>query len=249
MRTAAIICLLGMLLSALPSQAAKPSLALPLTVWDVTFNEQPLNRTPQGLNKEQRTHFETVDDLGWAPLRTYTQIAYLTLTRKAEVVQSAAGLNDRPLRFTFTENAQPQYGPQAWLQVPHWLAEQGTRWRLSFDVAKGNVTISGGVLLWDIAGLEFHEDGTFRANGVTLCRYAAGKPLHVVALIDVPAKTITLTVDGRPQAALTLTWREPRASAFQGLRLDGLLPGGHSEAPAMIAFDNLRLVLLATARP
>ena len=86
-----------------------------------------------------------------------------------------------------------------------------------------------------------------RANGVELTRYAAGKPLHLEFLIQVPDKTVTVTVNGNRAEAMSLAWRQPKAAQFQSLRIDGLLPGGHSQAPGILAVDNIKLVLLEKA--
>lgn len=218
----------------------------PFVVWDVTFDGQRLDAAPAGLSKEQREAFSAKGDLSWLPLRAVSQLLHVTRTRQAKVVRAAAGLADTPLLFTFTENAEPQYGPQVWLNVPYELAMKAAKWRLSLDVAKGDVSISGGVTAWDVFSLLFHEDGTLRANGVQIARYAAGKPLHVDGLIDVSEKTVTVTVDGDPSTRTTLRWYQPKATRFASLRLDGLLPGGHGETPSSIAFDNIRLVLAET---
>lgn len=230
-------------LSLLPAWAGE--LRLPLRVWDVTFNDQPLDAIPQGLGKEQLEAWNSGgDDWSWLPLRSYRRLTYVTRTRQARVVAAAAGLTDKPLLLTFSENAQPQYGPQLWLEVPWKLASQAKRWHLSLDVAKGNVSISCGLLVFDVAHTEFHEDGTVRVNGIQIMRYAAGKPLHLDFEIRVPEKTVTVMVNGDPATTATMTWRQPKATAFQGLRIDGLLPGGHGQPPGILAVDNITLELL-----
>ena len=242
LRTFGVFALL-LALGLLPVWAGEPR--LPLLVWDVTFNDQPLDAIPHGLDKEQLAAWSDKKDVWpWLPLRSYRTLTYVTRTRQARVVAAAAGLTDKPLLLTFSENAQPQYGPQLWFEVPWVLASQARRWHLSLDVAKGNVSISCGFQVGEAAHIAFHEDGTVRANDVQIARYAAGKPLHLEFLIDVPAKTVTITVNGDQANAATLAWRQPKAAAFQGLRIDGLLPGGHGQAPGILAVDNIKLEML-----
>ena len=237
------IGLIMSLLACCLSAAFAAEIKTPLVVWDVNFNEETLDAPPHRISKEQIEKFNTKDDLSWAPLRNINQMSYVTRTRQAKVVQEAAGLKDKPLFFTFTENAQPHYGPQVWLNVPWELAAKAKKWNLSLDMAKGNVSISGGVLVWDVVNIEFHEDGTVRANGTQIARYAAGKPLHIECLINVPEKTVKVTVDADQSKSVALPWWQPKAVNYSALRLDGLLPGGHAEAPSSIAFDNIKLIM------
>ncbi len=232
-------------LAAVPAESAdtvKPAIATPLLVWDITFNDDPLDKPPRPTTKEQ-IEAQGNDSRATLPAKTYTKIEYLTATRRAVVVQEAAGLADKPVIFTYNENEQPHYGPRMWCQTPHELAKQGKLWRLAFDVAKGNVAKSGGVNLWDVAGINFHEDGSISANGVELARYAANKPLHLECLIDVVEKKVTFTVNGKSENAVTIPWAKPNAANFSTVTFDGLLPGGHAEAPSSIAFDNIKLVM------
>lgn len=243
-RAGLIVCLLA---GCIPAAFAA-GIATPLVVWDVDFNGQPLDAAPIGMSKEQLEKFNTAGDLSWTPLKTRYWLTYVTRTRQAKVVKAAAGLTDQPLLFTYTENAQPHYGPQVWFAVPPELAARAKKWKLSLDVSKGNVSISGGLNLWNVVDILFHEDGTVRANGAQVARYAAGKPLHLDCVINVPEKTVTVMIDGDPAKRVSLSWRQPKAASFSGLRLDGLLPGGHAEAPSSIAFDNIRLTLAETLK-
>ena len=218
--------------------------AEPLRVWDITFNDQAVGGIPKPRTKAVLER-EQADPMAALPMRTYSSLEFITASRRAVVTKEAAGLTDQPLLFTYTENSQPHYGPRMWLSVPAGLAESGKHWHLSFDVAKGNVAISGGVLLRDVAGIVFHEDGTVRAGkaGTEIARYRPGKPLHIECTIDVPSKEVSITVDGRSERAVTMPWDTPRAAHFRYVTLDGLLPGGHAESPGSIAFDNIRLVM------
>lgn len=233
---------------ALRAAAAEPGrmpegVTLPLVVWDVDFNDNPLDAPPQPPTKKQIEAQSGLSAWQRLPIRRQMGLAYVTETRRALVVKEAAGLKDTPLLFTYTENAQPHYGPMVSFNVPPEIAAHGAVWRLTLDVAKGSVAISGGVELRDVGDLKFFEDGTVRCNGTEVARYAANRPLRVECLIDAVAKRVTITVDGDAARANTLPWSGPGAEAFAYLRLHGLLPGGHCEAPSSIAFDNIKLVM------
>lgn len=215
----------------------------PLVVWDITFNGQPLDAAPGCMSKEQLEKFNTAGDLSWTPLKTCYWLTYVTRTRQAKVVKEAAGLMDTPLLFTYTEGAHPQWGPQVWFTVPPELAATAKIWKLSLDVAKGNVTISGGLTLWDVVGIDFTESGAIRVGDAEVARYAPNKPLHIDCCINVPEKTVSVMFDGDPSKTVSVPWYQPKSANFRSLRLDGLLPGGHSECPATIAFDNIKLIM------
>ena len=240
-------CLLAALLLpiGLLSAAQPPSVKLPLVLWDMDFNRDPIGLPPQALTKAQIEAQSRLDTWRRFPMRTYSSLQYVTRTRTAVVEKAALGLKDKPVVFTFTENAQPHYGPQMGLQLPADVAAQAKRLRLSIDAAMGSVAMVGGIRLWDVVGVEFHGDGSVRANGTGIARYQPHTPLHFEFLIDVTAKTVTITVDGKKGHAVTTRWYSPRAAHFGYLRLDGLLPGGHAW-PGRIAFDNIKLVLEET---
>ena len=131
-----------------------------------------------------------------------------------------------------------------WCKVPYELAKRGKSWRLSFDVSKGDVAKSGGVKVWDVVSINFHEDGVVRAGNVEIARYAPNKPLHIECVIRVPEKTTSITVNGKSECTVEIPWEKPvAAAAFSTVTFDGLLPGGHAEAPSSIAFDNIRLLM------
>jgi hypothetical protein len=222
----------------------EPPLPLPLTVWDVNFNQDAVDLPPAGPTKAELEAWQRAPSEASLPKRTYDELSFVSRTRHALVLPEAAGLKDKPLQFTWTENAQPHYGPRLALRIPQPLAEKGRLWRFSLDVAKGNVAISGGIHLWDVANIEFFEDGTLKANGVDVSRYAANRPLHLDCLISVKDKTLKVTVDGKAEPAVTVPWWQPKARQFGMVLLQGLLPGGHCEAPSSIVFDNIRLVLV-----
>ncbi len=234
------------LLASVHAPAADPlpeGVTLPLVVWDVNFNDNPLDAPPQPPSKKQLEAQNGMSEWEKLPIRQCTALQYLTETRKALVVKEAGGLKDTPLLFTYADNAQPHYGPMASFSVPPEIAKHGAVWRLSFDIAKGNVAISGGVHLWDVAGVEFFEDGTVRVGESEIARYAANKPIHFDCVIDAEAKTATFTADGDAARAVTVPWRYPKAENFGCLNLHGVLPGGHCEAPSSMIFDNIKLVM------
>ncbi len=233
---------LGLLFSVLVSAGTAAEMKKPLLVWDINFNDDPLDKPPRPMTKEQ-LESQQKDIFSALPLKTYSKIEYLTATRRALVVKEAAGLKDQPVFFVYEESAQPHYGPRMWCLVPWELAKIGKSWRLSFDVSKGNVAKSGGVKLWDLADINFFEDGTVRAGSAEIARYSANKPLHIECVINVPGKKITITVNGKPESSVTIPWAKPNAQAFSAVTFDGLLPGGHAEAPSSIAFDNIKLVM------
>ncbi|MFZ2656158.1 MAG: hypothetical protein WAX69_14600 [Victivallales bacterium] len=241
MKTLKIGFILSLLATCL-STAFAAEIQTPLVVWDVNFNDQTIDAIPHGMSNDQLDAFNRKDDLSWIPLKTYNQMAYVTRTRQAKIVQEAAGLKDKPMLFTHTELNQPHYGPQVLFNVPWDLAVKAKKWHLTLDVSKGSVEKSDGVTLWDVAGIKFHEDGTVRVNGTEISRYASGKPLHMDFLISVPEKTVTVMFDGDTKKTLTLPWYQPNAAVFLNLRLDGVLPGGYC-FPSSIAFDNIKLTL------
>lgn len=214
----------------------------PLLVWDINFNADPTDKPPRPMTKEQ-IECQKKDIFSALPIKTFSKIEYLTATRRASVVKEAAGLNDQPLLFVYEENAQPHYGPRMFCQLPYELAKTGKSWRLSFDVSRGSVAKSGGITLWDIAGIAFFEDGTVRAGTAEIARYVANKPLHMECVIDVPGKKAVITVNGKADSSVTIPWAKPASTAFTTVTFDGLLPGGHAEAPSSIAFDNIKLVM------
>jgi|GEM_PF-2869346 len=214
----------------------------PLLVWDINFNGDPLDKPPRPMTKEQ-IESQQGDVVASLPIKTYARIEYLTATRRATVMQEAAGLTDKPVLFVYEESEQPHYGPRMWCLVPPELARIGTAWRLSFDVAKGDVEKSGGVKVWDVAGLNFCEDGVVRACNVEIARYAPNKPLHIECVISVPDKTAKITVNGESGRSVEIPWEKPAAAAFSAVTFDGLQPGGFARAPSSIAFDNIRLVM------
>ena len=234
------ICMLCWCLPALLQAGA--DITPPLLVWDINFNGDALNEPPRPMTKEQ-IESQQGDVVASLPIKTYARIEYLTATRRATVMQEAAGLTDKPVLFVYEESAQPHYGPRMWCEVPKELAKWGKLWRLSFDVAKGDVEKSGGVKVWDVASLNFCEDGVVRAGTVEIARYAPNKPLHIECVISVTDKTAKITVNGESGRSVEIPWEKPAAAAFSAVTFDGLQPGGFARAPSSIAFDNIRLVM------
>ncbi len=228
--------------SILLSAETVPEIKTPLLVWDINFNDDPIDKPPRPMTKEQ-IESQQKNILAALPFKTYSRIEYLTPTRRATVAKEAAGLKDKPVLFVYEESSQPHYGPRMWCTMPWELAKRAKTWRLSFDVSKGSLSISGGINIWDITGISFHEDGTVRAGTAEIARYSSNKPLHIDCLIDVPGKKATITVNGKKESSVTIPWAKPNATTFSNVTFDGLLPGGHAEAPGSIAFDNIKLVM------
>ena len=237
------VSILCLAFSVLLSAGTAPEIKTPLLVWDINFNDDPLDKPPRPMTKEQ-IESQQKDILATLPIRTYSNIEYLTATRRAVVLKEAAGLKDQAVLFIYEENAHPQYGPRMWCNVPPALVTTGKLWRLSFDVSKGSVAKSGGVVLWGMMlGIGFYEDGTVRAGNAEIARYTANKPLHVECIIDVPGKKATITVNGKSESSITIPWTKPNVPFFTNVTFEGLLPGGHGEAPSSIAFDNIKLLM------
>ena len=230
------VCMLCWCLPALLQAGA--DITPPLLVWDISFNEQSLNMTPQPMSKEQIER-QQKDLLASLPIKTYAKIEYLTATRRAIVKKEAAGLSDKPVLFVYEDAKQPHYGPEMRCEVPPELATIGKLWRLSFDVSKGSVGKSGGINVWDVAWITFSELGEVRAEHVEIARYAPNKPIHIECVIDVVKKSATITVNGKSESSSTIPWARPLAANFRVV----IFSGNPAEAPGSIAFDNIRLVM------
>lgn len=232
----------------LPMQTAagaesSPAVTLPLVVWDINFNDNPIDAPPQPLTKQQIEAQSRLTEVERLPVRTFSKIDYITETRRATVVSEAAGLKDKPLLLDYTEGNQPHWGPRVWIQIPPEVARQGTEWTLTFDVAKGNIEKSGGVMGGGIFGISFFEDGMVKAGTTEVARYATNKPLHFEFRIDTVAKTVAITVDGNTARTIIKPWGNQKVQFFEGITLNGLLPGGHGRAPSTMVFDNIKLVM------
>jgi len=223
---------------------AEDSLPPATLVWDLNFNDQPVDQLPRAASKEELEAFLNPDTPDRFPLRIYQILGYVTDTRQALVKAESVGLSDQPLEFSFTENGQPNYGPIMVIAVPPDLAKRGARWKLEMDVARESVGKSGGIELSEIANCRFHEDGTLRNGNAGIGRYAGGVPLHLCFLINTEEKDVRIVVNNDEEHAIHFAWNNSKANAFTQLRLHGQLPGGHAEAPARLAFDNIKLTLL-----
>lgn len=242
---ALVLTLLLLLMKTSSSGEALP-LKLPQVVWDIDFNRCPEGVIPPGMTKEEQEAFLTPNAPGRLPIRTYSWLGYVTDTRRATVEKEAHGLRDSPLVFVFEENEQPTYGPMFSFLVPSDLAKAGARWRLELDTSRNMVGISGGIHLSGVAGCEFFEDGLLKNRKVGLGRYAGNSPIHLTFLIDARDQTVRITMrckETLKAQELLFPWSDLRVKRFNELRLHGLLPGGHAEAPASIAFDNIKLTL------
>lgn len=213
-----------------------------LRVYDVDFDDQPVDGTLRLVDFDAWEAAKRADQ-PVLPLRAPRFLRSVSATRSVQVVERAAGLV-RPAVLAYSEGEQPHWGPTLCFPIPDRLRNTG-RWRVEVEAAKGSIAISGGFHLWDVCGLEWHEDGTLRCNGTEVGRYAANRPQRFVFEVDTAARTVRLAIDGA--AATELPWQRP-AGTFAEVRMHGLLPGGHNEAPSSMIFDNLRIDLLPPAR-
>lgn len=211
----------------------------PLLVYDVTFSDQQAGQPVQPLDWDGWAAAETGDQA--LPLCRPSAVRCVTPTRTATVVEQAAGMA-QPALLAWADGEQPHYGPMLVFDAPRRLQHPDHSWRLSLDVAKTTTAISGGVHAHPVFLLEWFEDGTVRANGIEVARYAANRTQRMEVAVDGVAKTFVIAADGgqgRP-----LPWLQPKGR-FSGLRLHGLLPGGHNEAPSAMVYDNIRIALLS----
>lgn len=222
----------------LPALLAGAMLAAqdPVLVYDVTFDEQPVGGQLLLVDFDGWAAAELPDGNG-LPLRAPRYVRSVTATRTAVVAEQAAGMQ-RPVVLGFTDSEQPHYGPMLCFTLPRRLLAPDARWRVALDAAKSTIAISGGVHLWDVCELEWFEDGTLRNNGTEVGRYAANRAQHLEFIVDVAARTVALALDG--VATPVLPWKRPQGT-FGEVRLHGLLPGGHCEAPSAMLFDNVRI--------
>lgn len=236
MKTLLFLCLAAATLNLMGADSKNKSTCL----WDVTFNRDEPGKPPKQSTKEEVEELKT----GKLPLKSYTNLDFVTKTRTAIVQKEAFGLNDQPVVFSMPDNHQPTWGPRMSFSIPHDIALKAKQLRLSLDVAKNNVSKCGGFELWDLLSVRFCEDGTIKANDSEIARYQASKPIHFDFLIDNEKKTTQITINGDKSKATTLSWRRVKAENFRNLRLDGLLPGGYAMAPGKIAFDNIELSVI-----
>lgn len=208
----------------------------PLLVYDVTFDDQPAGGQLRLVDFDGWAAAEQPGDSG-LPLRAPRFLRGVTPTRSAQVVEQAAGLT-RPAVLAFTDGEQPHWGPTLCFTIPRRLLAPDARWRVGLDAAKSTIAISGGVHLWDVCELEWHEDGTLRNNGTEVGRYAANRRQRLEFTVDGAARTVALAIDGVAQPVLP--WKRPKGT-FGELRVHGLLPGGHNEAPSAMMVDNIRI--------
>lgn len=211
-----------------------------LLVWDMDWSQGEPGSVPRGADKAELEQ-QAANPLAALPIKSIAHVDYLTRTRTAMIQDRLWDYPGRTLEFTMLEAGQPNYGPRLSLRVPGKgiIPKQPCRWRLEMDVAAGQVEKTGGVSIDRIFELRFFEDGTARANQVVLGRYVARQWQHYSLLVDEAARTVVVRIDdGEP---MTLAWRDPEwKGRFAGLRLDGLLPGGHARV-GKIGFGAIRL--------
>lgn len=243
-----LVSVLVLLLAAAAGGTAVPAgVVLPLVIWNANFNQDPVGRPPQPLTKAQ---IEARGEDPWQrpPLPTYDSLEFITRTRTATVVKEALGLTDQPVLFSCPDNNQPHWGPRMTFSIPHEIAAQGKRWRLSFDAAINNLTQMGGVYLLSTRGrsvldVGFFQGGSLKANAATeVGTYQAGVPLHLEIVADAAAGSFTVTSNGDVEHAVTLPWERQDGSNLGYAVFNGLLPGGRAW-PGQVAYDNIRLVL------
>ena len=115
----------GRMAVAAAAELLPAGVTLPLVVWDITFNDNPLDAPPQPLTKVQIEAQAKLSEWQRLPIRHCSVLQYIMETRRALVVKEAGGLKDKPLLFTYTDQAQPHYGPMASFAVPPEIAKHG----------------------------------------------------------------------------------------------------------------------------
>ncbi len=214
--------------------------SLPLTVFDVDWSDQEVGQTPQRADK---AWLEGVARDPWRtlPWRSYTQLDFVTRDRTALVREAGLGLKEQPIVFTAPDGRQPHWGPRMTFSIPHAIGAVGRRYRVSLEVSMLNVTRMGGIALMGVGEITFSEDGSMHFGKTEIGRYQPSTPIRVEVLIDVPERHCEVRLDDG--AAVAIPWHTAGSTRFVGLRLDGLLPGGHARAPGALAFDNIRIIL------
>ncbi len=225
------------------SAAEVADVKAPFTVYDVTFDRDDIGRMPAALSAATWEQAEAGTPSVF-PLTSYSQVRYVTRTRTITLVEDKAGMR-RAADLAWSENNQPHYGPQLLFDIPSGIAKRGAEWLVTLDAAKGDVSVSGGIHLWGIAQLEYFEDGTVRCNGVMVARYSPLRKQSFAFRVTVPDRKVAVFVDGAATPVVTLDWKR-KESNLHGLRIQGLLPGGHNNSPSSLIVDNIRIVLVET---
>ena len=125
------------------------------------------------------------------------------------------------------------------------ISQRGAEWLVSFDIAKGDVSISGSATLGSIGTLQFFEDGTVWFNKVTVARYAPLRKQSFAFRVTVPERKVAVFVDGAAAPVETLEWTSQERN-LSGVGINGLGTGGHGTAPSSLIVDNIRVVLVKT---
>jgi hypothetical protein len=223
------------------SAAEAMDIKVPFTVYDVTFDRDDIGRMPAAVDAAVWQQAEA-GTLSAFPLTSYSLVRYVTRTRTLSLVEEKAGMR-RAAHLAWSENAHPQYGPQLLFDIPWAISSRGAEWLVSLDAAKGDVSISGGIGLWGIAHLVYHEDGTVRCNGTQVARYAPLRKQSFAFRVTVPDRKVAVFVDGATTPVVTLDWARQERN-LHALRIEGLLPGGHGQWPSSLIVDNIRIVLV-----
>lgn len=225
-------------------EKTKATPKVPFLLWDINFNRDQAGQPPQPFSFAE-IEAAGKDEWKMLPMRTFDSIDFVTRTRTAIVKDKAFGLDDKPVVFDMPNNHQPTWGPRMHILILHKVAQKIKRLHLSVDVAKNNVSKCGGFDLMGVVAIHYFEDGSVKARKTEVSRYRAQKPIHFDIFIDNQKKTVEIIVDGNKNKKTKLPWRKPKVPVFRHLRLDGLMPGGFAMAPGKIAFDNIKLTVLA----
>jgi hypothetical protein len=217
----------------------------PFTVYDVTFDRDEIGRMPVALSAAVWEQAEAGNPAAF-PLVAYSTLSFVTRTRTITLAEDKAGMR-RAACLAWSEGAQPHYGPTLIFAIPWAVSRRGAEWRVSFDIAKSDVSVSGGAALGGIGTMYFHEDGTVRFNDVTVARYAPMRKQSFAFRVTVPDRKVAVFVDGAAAPVVTLDWEGK--SNFSGVSFSGLAPGGHNAYPCSLIVDNVRVVLEKTLEP
>jgi len=248
------VSLLAVLLAWIPYAAAEPEaipasgsqgkIALPLTIFSVDWSDQRVDLPPVRAGKAW-LEAAVADPWQALPWRTYTQLDFVSRTRFAMVREEGVGQVRRPVVFAIEEIDQPHWGPRISFSIPPAIAAAGKRYRVSLDVSKSNISRMGGVELLPGGALRFDEQGNVLVltsnTTAQVGRYRPNDVLHLLFVVDVPNRQTSVQVnEAKP---VIVDWVDAKATRFNGLRLDGLIPGSYARGIGQLAFDNIKIVL------
>jgi len=233
-----LITMLGM--TGVIAAAEVTAIKAPCTVYDVTFDRDELGRMPAALSTATWEQAEAGMPAVF-PLTAYSSVGFVTRTRTITLEEEKAGMR-RAAYLAWSEGAHPHYGPTLVCAVPGAISQRGAEWRVSFDIANGDVSISGSATVGGVGTMQFHEDGTVRFNGVTVARYTPLRRQSFAFRVTVPDRKVAVFVDGAAMPVVTLDWEG--TGNFSGVSFSGLAPGGHNANPSSLIVDNIRVVLV-----